>query len=98
MDLIGKSREQIEAAIRDKPREALIDMIYSLATCEPMFKPQEVATRRGMSKRAVMRLIKKGELRAHQTLRNAVRIPLSSIREYDRRTALFFVSNDKKNP
>jgi len=89
MNLAGKSREQIDAALRDKSHAELIEIIYSLATSESMIAPGELAARRQISKRAVMRLIKAGKLRAHQTLRNSVRIPLDSVREWDRNTALY---------
>jgi hypothetical protein len=88
--LVGRSREQIEQALRDKKRAELLDVIYSLATCEPMLSPREIATRRQMTKRRVMQLIKDGTLRAHKPAENALRVPLSSIREWDQQTALFF--------
>jgi hypothetical protein len=92
MNLIGKSREQIEQATKDLKRHELLDMLYSLATCEPMLKPQEIAARRGMSKQKVLGLIKHGILRAHKPLDNQYRVPLSSIREWDAQTAVFFDS------
>jgi excisionase family DNA binding protein len=92
MNLIGKSREQIEQATKDLKRHELIDLLYSLATCEPMFKPQEIAARRGMSKQSILKLIKRGVLRAHKPLENAYRVPLSAIREWDAQTAVFFDS------
>jgi hypothetical protein len=90
MNLVGKSKEQIEQATRNKKRHELIEIIYSLATFEPMFKPQEIATRRRMSKGKVLGLIKTGVLRAHKPLDNALRVPLSAIRDWDSQTALFF--------
>lgn len=90
MNLVGKSREQIAQATRHKKREELIDLIYSLATFEPMFKVQEIAARRGMSRDKVIRLIKSGRIRAHKPLENALRVPLSAIRDWDQQTALFF--------
>ena len=90
MNLVGKSREQIAQATRHKQREELIDLIYSLATFEPMFKIQEIAVRRGLSRDSVERLIKRGKLRAHKPLDNIVRVPLSAIRDWDETTALFF--------
>jgi hypothetical protein len=95
--LIGKTKEQIEHATRHKRREELIEIIYRLATFEPMFKPQEIADHRRMSKRVVVRLIKDGVLRAHKPLENALRIPLSAIREWDQQTALFFVSEQNEH-
>lgn len=88
--LIGKSREQIEAALRSKKRGDLLDVIYSLATCEPMLSPKELAVRREMSKQKILQLIKTGVIRAHKPLGNSVRVPLSAIREWDAQTALFF--------
>ena len=98
MNLVGKSREQIAQATRNKKREELIDLIYSLATFEPMFKIRDVAARRGLSADTVERLIKRGKLRAHKPLDNALRVPLSAIRDWDQQTALFFenqLNNEK---
>ena len=96
MNLLGKSREQIAQATKDLKRDELLDMLYSLATCEPMLKPQEIAARRGMSKQKILGLIKRGTLRAHKPLDNQYRVPLSSVREWDRETALFFSSNNQE--
>lgn len=93
--LIGKSREEIDAALRTKRRAELIDVIYSLATCEPMLSPRELAARREMSKHKILELIKRGVIRAHKPLENAVRVPLSAIREWDANTALFFSPNEQ---
>jgi hypothetical protein len=90
MNLVGKSREQIAQATRHKKREELIDLLYSLATFEPMFRPREIAERRGMSKGIVLKLIKSGILRAHKPSENVLRVPLSAIRDWDQQTALFF--------
>jgi hypothetical protein len=86
--LVGKSREQIEQALRNKKRGDLLDVIYSLATMEPMFSPKEIAVRRQMTKRRVVQLIKDGTLRAHKPLENALRVPLSAIREWDANTQI----------
>jgi hypothetical protein len=95
--LVGKSREEIESALRNKKRGDLLDVIYSLATCEPMFSPKEIAVRREMSKHKVLQLIKRGVIRAHKPLDNALRVPLSAIRDWDQQTALFF-SHDNDKP
>ena len=98
MNVVGRSKEQIAKATRDFKREELIDLIYSLATCEPMFKVSEIAMRRRMSRDSVLRLIKRGKLRAHKPFENALRVPLSAIRDWDRQTAVFFNSDDQKIP
>jgi excisionase family DNA binding protein len=97
MNLVGKSREQIAQATRQKKREELIDLIYSLATCEPMLTVNEVAARRGLSRDSIERLIKRGKIRAHKPLDKAVRVPLSSIRDWDQQTALFFKHEQNGN-
>jgi excisionase family DNA binding protein len=98
MELAGKSREQIERATQHWQRHELIDALFKLANCEPWFSPQQVAALRGVSKYKVIDLIRSGVLRAHKPLDNQYRIPLSAVREWDRETALFFVSNGKQNP
>jgi len=98
MSLVGKTREQIEHATRHKKREELLEIIYSLATFEPHFKPQEIAERRRMSKGKVLRLIKAGVLRAHKPMENALRVPLSAIQDWDEKTALFFSRKNETKP
>ena len=95
MNLLGKSREQIERATKDLDRDRLLDVIYSLATLEPMFTLQEVAERRHVSIDTLSRKIKRGELRAHKVIGDCIRIPLSSLRDWDRNTALFFSENGR---
>ena len=98
MDLIGKSLEQIEVATRNKRRQELLEIIYSLATFEPMYKPDEIARRRRMSIGKVKDLIRKGVLRAHKPLDNALRVPLSAIRDWDKETAVFFANQTEEKP
>jgi len=93
MNLVGKSREQIEIATKDLTRQEMITELYKLACCEPYLRVAELAARRGMSKDKVKQLIHAGKLRAHLSTENSYRIPLSSIQEWDRSTRLFFVPN-----
>ena len=86
--LVGKTLQEIEEATRNKPRAELIEIIYTLATFEPMFKPEEIAVHRRMSKHKVLDLIRQRVLRAHKPLRNGLRVPLSAIRDWDRNTKL----------
>lgn len=88
MSLTGKTKEEIAKAVAGKTRAELVELLYSLATLEPMFSPEEVATRRDMSKRSVLRLVKRGVLKAHKPFQNGLRIPLSAVREWDRNTKL----------
>lgn len=98
MDLVGKSLSQIEEATRNKKRHELLLIIHELASFEPMFKPNEIAQRRRCSKAKILELIKAGVLRAHKPLDNALRVPLSSIREWDRQTAIFFDHDGNTKP
>jgi hypothetical protein len=43
MNLRGKTREQLEAALAHKSRLELIDLIFSLVTVEQLLKPAEIA-------------------------------------------------------
>lgn len=88
MSLAGKTKEEIVKAVEGKTRAELIEILYSLASLEPMFSPEEVATRRDISKRSVLRLVKRGVLKAHKPFSNGFRIPLSSIRDWDQNTKL----------
>ena len=96
MNLLGKSREQIEKATREFDRDQIVDLIYSLTTLEPHYSPAQIAARRSLSVRTILRKIKRGELRAHEPAEKQLRIPLSSVQEWDRHTALFFVSNGER--
>lgn len=87
--LIGKSREEIERELRSKSRGELFDVIASLVTFEPHFSPSTVARRREISKDTVIDACKSGAIpRVHKPTKNGWRIPLSSIQEWDQRTAL----------
>jgi excisionase family DNA binding protein len=90
MNLTGKSRDQIEKLTRNKTRAELLDLLYEHTTFEPMFKPQEIAERRRMSKRTVVELIHRGILRAHKPFNNGLRVPLWAIRKWDSETAVYF--------
>lgn len=93
MNLLGKTREQIEKATKDCDRRQLVNLIYSLATLEPHFTPRQVAERRALSVDTILRKVRSGELPAHRPAEKQIRIPLSSVEAWDRHTALFFTSN-----
>ena len=60
MNFSGKSREQIAQELVGRPREELIDIIFSLAVVEQHFTPSEIARRSGLTKRTVLSDIHKG--------------------------------------
>lgn len=88
IDVIGKSRQEIEKLLRGKQRHELLDTIARLATLEPMFSPERIAAAREIAPSTVLALMKKGIIRAHLVTHNRYRAPLSGIREWDRETAL----------
>ena len=61
MKLTGMTREQIQAALAAKSRGELLDVIYSLATFEPLLTVRQVAAASGINKREVLRDIKAGK-------------------------------------
>jgi hypothetical protein len=91
MNLTGKTRDEIEAALAGVPRAQLIDMIASMAALEPWFKPSEIAARRRMSVRDVRQAMKDGKLGGGYFRRagNSMLASASGVRAWDR---LFFVS------
>jgi excisionase family DNA binding protein len=97
MNLVGKSREQIEKLTRNKTRAELLDLLYEHVAFEPMFTPQEIANRRHMSKRTILNLIHSGIIRGHKPWHNGLRVPLSEIRKWDAATALYFSDMEKLN-
>ena len=86
MSLVGLTKEQIQKALANKDRGELIQIIASMATCELMYSPKEVARRRGMSKHTILKLIKEGRLSAHKFGNSTTRIPASAITEWDAKT------------
>jgi len=85
--LIGKTRDQIERALADKDRPALLDVIYKLTTLEPHFTISDVARARKLSRGAILDKLRTGAIkRAHRPLKNAYRIPLSALQDWDRST------------
>jgi excisionase family DNA binding protein len=88
VSIIGQSKEQIRKALANKDRPELLEIIFRLASVEPMFSPQELATRRQLSKRAILKLVKEGRLRAHKPFSTVIRIPASAVAEWDANTKL----------
>jgi excisionase family DNA binding protein len=88
MSLIGLTKERIEKELDGKSRRELVEIIYSLATFPPMISPAEVARRREIDPRTVLKLIRQGRLRAHKLGNSTVRIPLEALNEWDETTKL----------
>ena len=83
MNLRGKSREQVEAALAHKSRSELIDLVYSLVTVEQLFKPAEIAARSCLNKRAVLRDIRDGKFGAYFCrAENSIAVPASGVNEW----------------
>jgi len=80
MDLRGKTREQIEAALANKSRAKLLDLLYSLVTIEQFFKPAEIAARTCLNKRAVLRDIRDGKFGDYYCrAENSIAVPASGV-------------------
>ena len=83
MNLRGKTREQLEAALAHKSRSELIDLIYSLLTVEPLLKPSEIAARSCLNKRAVLRDIRDGKFGDYYCrAENSLAVPLSGVNKW----------------
>ena len=83
MNLRGKTREQLEAALAHKSRSELIDLIYSLVTVEQLFKPSEIAARSCLNKRAVLRDIRDGKFGDYYCrAENSIAVPASGVNEW----------------
>jgi len=84
MNLIGKSRVEIERILRNKCRPELLDLIFELVTVEPHLSVSQVARLRKISRATILDKIHSGEIsRVHKPVKKALRIPLSSIVEWD---------------
>jgi hypothetical protein len=83
MNLHGKTREQLEAALAHKSRSELINLIYSLVTVEQLLKPAEIAARSCLNKRAVLRDIRDGKFGAYYCrAENSIAVPASGVNEW----------------
>ena len=80
MNLRGKTREQLEVALRHKSRSELTDLIYSLVTVEQLLKPAEIASRSCLNKRAVLRDIRDGKFGDYYCrAENSIAVPASGV-------------------
>lgn len=87
MNLIGKSRAEIERLLRNKDRPELLDLIFELVTVEPHFSVSQLARFRKVSRDTILDKIRSGEIsRVHRPVKNALRIPISAITEWDANT------------
>src|SRR4029079_4309018 len=83
MNLRGKTREQMEAALAHKSRSGLIDLIYSLVTVEQLLKPAEIAARSCLNKRAVLRDIRDGKFGDYYVrAENSIAVPASGVNQW----------------
>ena len=86
MNLRGKTREQLEAALAHKSRSELIDLIHSLVTVEPLLKPSEIAARSCLNKRAVLRDIRDGKFGDYYCrAENSIAVPASGVNQWRNR-------------
>ena len=83
MNLRGKSREQIEVALRHTSRAELINLIFSLVTVEQLLKPAEIAARSCLNKRAVLRDIRDGKFGDYYVrAENSIAVPASGVNKW----------------
>jgi len=89
VNLIGKSRAEIERALSNKCRPELLDLIFELSTMEPHFSVSQVARARKLSRDTILEKIRQREIpRVHRPVKNALRIPISAIHEWDHNTQI----------
>jgi len=83
MNLHGRTREEIESVLAGKTRSELLDLIFSLATVEQLFKPAEIARRSCLNKRAVLRDIRDGKFGNYFCrAENSIAVPASSVNRW----------------
>lgn len=83
--LAGKSREEIERVLANASRADLLDMVFSLATVEQLFKPSEIASRSCINKRAVLRDIRDGKFGEYYCrAENSIAVPASGVNAWRR--------------
>src|SRR6476660_10037149 len=83
MNLRGKTREQLGAALANKSRSELLDLIHSLVTVEQLLKPAEIAARSCLNKRAVLRDIRDGKFGDYFCrAENSIAVPASGVNQW----------------
>jgi len=83
MNLRGKTREQLEAALAYKSRSELIDLIFSLVTVEQLLKPAEIAARSCLNKRAVLCDSRNGKFGDYYCrAENSIAVPASGVNQW----------------
>jgi hypothetical protein len=86
MNLRGKTRQQLEVALRHKSRSELLDLIHSLVSVEQLLKPSEIAARSCLNKRAVLSDIRDGKFGDYYCrAENSIAIPVSGVNTWRRR-------------
>jgi hypothetical protein len=98
MNLSGKSRDEIERALRGKPRAELINVIFSLSTVEQHFRPGEIAGRSGMTKRTILADIHAGRFAGEYYKRSANQITVSAAGVNAWRKSFRVVVEPSQNP
>jgi hypothetical protein len=83
MNLRGKSRDQIEAALAHRSRAELLDLIHSLVSVEQLFKPAQIAALSCVNRRIVLRDVHAGKF-GHYYVRaeNSIAIPASGVNRW----------------
>ena len=92
MNLRGKTRDQLEVALRHKSRADLLDLIHSLVSVEQLCwvpssisRKTEIAARSCLNKRAVLRDIRDGKFGDYYCrAENSIAIPLSGVNKWRR--------------
>jgi hypothetical protein len=83
VNLRGKSRDQVQAALAHKSRSELIELIHSLLTVEQLLKPAEIAVRSCLNKRAVLRDIRDGKFGDYFCrAENSIAVPASGVNRW----------------
>jgi hypothetical protein len=96
MNLRGKTREQLEAALAHKSRSELIDLVHSLVTVEQLLKPAEIAARSCLNKRAVLRDIRDGKFGDYYCrAENSIAVPASGVNKWRRNFRVPVKSNQE---
>ena len=89
IDVVGKSRDEINQATANVRRAGLLDLIHELANVEPHYSPRTIARQREMSPRRLVEMCKAGEMPGtHKPMQNGWRISRSGLWEWDMLTCV----------
>lgn len=96
-DLAGKAEVLLRASLKRLRRDLLEGLVVRLLTVEPTLTPAQIATLRNKDRRTIVRLIQRKELPATRWTGKDYEVPISAVRDRDRKTATMPLPSSEQN-